>query len=144
MKNSRTKKFMPRNFYLRLIALAICLAAVSYQSPREDISAQTKVNGSNKKLPSVKLRKVALVQFPGKVDCNSPGHWDGDTFYFFNSAPDPFRSAGPDLFHLGPASTTKYDNQVNSGRWIEATYKDDSGTLYGWYHNEPHPVCPAK
>jgi hypothetical protein len=49
-----------------------------------------------------------------------------------------------DLFHLGTASPTKYENKVNGGRRIEATYKDEDGTLYGWYHNEPHPVCPTR
>ena len=107
-------------------------------------AGQARAKPSDKSLPSVLLRGAPLVQFPGKVDCNSPGHWENSTFYLFNSAPDPFRSFGPDLFHVGTASATKYDNKVNGGRWIEATYKDEDGTLYGWYHNEPHPVCPAK
>jgi hypothetical protein len=99
---------------------------------------------AHKDLPSVTLQKAPLIQFPGTVDCNSPGHWDGDTFYLFNSAPDPVRYSGPDLFHLGKPSATQYDNQTNGGRWIESTCKDEDGTLYGWYHNEPKRVCPGK
>jgi len=36
-----------------------------------------------------------------------------------------------------------YDNQegYNGGRWIEATFKDSDGKLYGWYHREPRGVC---
>jgi len=105
---------------------------------------QTLGNASNKSMPSVVLRKAALVQFPGVVDCNSPSHWEGGTFYVFNSAPDPFRSSGSDLSRLSTPTATKYNNKANGGRWIEATHKDASGTLYGWYHNEPHPVCESK
>jgi hypothetical protein len=90
------------------------------------------------------VRPATLIKFPAATDCNSPSHWEGDTFYLFNSAPTPWRSSGPDLLHLGPASETHYNDEVNGGRWIEATWKDSDGTLYGWYHNEPHPVCPSK
>jgi len=99
--------------------------------------------------PTALVRDAPLVRFrganspdpahPGDTDCNSPAHWDGDTFYVFNSAGHPWRSAGPDLFHLGQSYLRcEYNNQVNGGRWIESTWKDDDGTLYGWYHNEPH------
>lgn len=54
------------------------------------------------------------------------------------------RSSGSDLFHHGKPSATKYDNKADEGRWIESSYKDEDGTLYGWYHNEPHPVCPGR
>ncbi|PYU92795.1 MAG: hypothetical protein DMG08_11755 [Acidobacteria bacterium] len=92
----------------------------------------------------MRLRAATLVKFPAKVDCNSPAHWDGDRLYLFNSAPEPWRSSGKSVFDLGQAVLTRYQNKANGGRWIEATYKDDDGTLYGWYHNEPHPVCPAR
>jgi hypothetical protein len=94
--------------------------------------------------PQVRVRPVRLIKFPAATDCNSPSHWDNDTFYLFNSAPSPWRSSGPDLFHLGAASETHYDKEGNGGRWIESTWKAEDGTLYGWYHNEPHPVCQSK
>lgn len=81
---------------------------------------------------------------PGDTDCNSPAHWDGATLYVFNSAGHPWRSAGPDLFHLtNDYRRCEYDNKVNGGRWIECTWKTDDGTLYGWYHNEPGGLCPG-
>src|SRR5437588_727924 len=52
----------------------------------------------------IEIRPASLIKFPGVTDCNSPVHWDGDTLYLFNSAPVPWRSSGPDLFRLGPAS----------------------------------------
>jgi len=94
-------------------------------------------------LPTVQLREAPPIKFPGKTDCNSPAHWDGETFYLFNSVGAPVRSSGPDLFHLGEPSPSAYDNQVNGGRWIECTWKAEDGTLYGWYHNEPHGLCPG-
>jgi hypothetical protein len=94
-------------------------------------------------LPRAILRDAPRIEFPADTDCNSPAHWDGGTFYLFNSAGHPKRASGPDLFHLGPAAASKYDNQVSGGRWIECTYKDDNGTLYAWYHLEPGGLCPG-
>src|SRR6266568_6978068 len=105
-------------------------------------------------LPRVELRDAALVQFrganssspdmPGECDCNNPAHWEGDNFYVFNSAGHPWRSSGPDLFHLQTNYLRcEYDNRVSGGRWIECTWKLEDGALYGWYHFEPTGVCPG-
>ncbi|MBI2431633.1 MAG: hypothetical protein HYV26_02050 [Candidatus Hydrogenedentes bacterium] len=32
-------------------------------------------------------------------------HWAADTMYLFNSAAHPFRSSGPDVFHLSRPAT---------------------------------------
>lgn len=103
--------------------------------------------------PRVVVREAPPLRFPGagleghvgETDCNSPSHWDGETLYIFNSAAQPWRSAGPDIFHLTETRRpVKYDNEANGGRWIEATWKNDGGALYGWYHNEPVGVCPDR
>jgi len=94
-------------------------------------------------LPRVKLREASLIQFrganspgpdkPGECDCNNPAHWDGETLYVFNSAGHPWRSAGPDLFHLQTNYVRcEYDTRASGGRWIECIWKADDGTLYGW------------
>jgi hypothetical protein len=93
--------------------------------------------------PTARLRPAPRLEMPHAVDCNTPSHWDGDTFYVFISTGQPFRSSGKDLFHLGPAKEVPFDNKVNGGRWIEATWRADDGTLYGWYHNEPGGLCPG-
>lgn len=105
-------------------------------------------------MAEVVLRPAPLLQMrganspapgkPGDTDCNSPAHWDGDTLYLFNSAGHPWRTAGPDVFHLtNEYRRCEYDNKANGGRWIECTWKADDGTLYGWYHNEPGGLCPG-
>jgi hypothetical protein len=93
--------------------------------------------------PTATLRPAPLLKMPHEVDCNIPCHWDDDTFCVFNSTGHPFRSSGPDLFHLGPPKSIQFDNQVKGGRWIEATWRADDGTLYGWYHHEPVGLCPG-
>jgi hypothetical protein len=50
---------------------------------------------------------------PGDIDCSSPAHWDGDTLYMFYSTGHPFRSFGPDLFHLSrPSQRVTFDNET--------------------------------
>jgi hypothetical protein len=85
------------------------------------------------------------IELSEPLDCNSPAHWDGDTLYVFTSAPQPHRNEGPDQFHLGKEIWGTYDNDkgFNGGRWIECTWKNDDGVLYGWYHNEPDGICPG-
>jgi hypothetical protein len=101
-------------------------------------------------LPSFVLRPAPFVQMPGvkeykylhAVDCNSPLHWDGDTVYLFNSFLHPYRTSGPDVFHQAdqtPVHLGDYDDLLYM--WIEATFKDDDGTLYGGFHHEPDGVC---
>ena len=93
--------------------------------------------------PSAVLRDAPLVKFPAETDSNSPAHWDGGTFYLFNSIGKPRRSHGPDLFHLGKPIDCPYNNKASGGRWIECTWKAADGTLYGWYHHEPAGLCPG-
>ncbi|MEW5978427.1 MAG: hypothetical protein AB1898_21740 [Acidobacteriota bacterium] len=124
-------------------ALSLGLLACSSQPPSES-PQPAETEAPARQQPTVALREAPLLKFPATVDCNSPAHWDGERLYVFNSAPVPWRSDGPSVLHLANAAATQYDNKANGGRWIEATYKDDDGTLYGWYHNEPHPVCSNK
>lgn len=135
--------------YLILAAMALMSAMVACMGSDSTVSV---VRGDGS--PSVILREAPLVRFrgansphadhPGDTDCNSPAHWDGDTLYLFNSAGHPWRSAGPDIFHVGQSYLrAEYNNRVNGGRWIESTWKDNPGVLYGWYHNEPSGLCPG-
>ena len=127
-----------------VLAVVCCLSFVTCnRTAPPEVSPKSQVE-SRPSVPSASLKEAPLLKFPATVDCNSPAHWDGETLYLFNSAPVPWRSFGKSVFDLVNAAVTSYNNMANGGRWIEATYKDDDGTLYGWYHNEPHPVCPQK
>ena len=113
-------------------------------------------NAQGESSPRLELRAASLVRFPGTknasrhrdghTDCNSPAHWDGDTLYVFNSWEQPWRTSGPDLFHLAPLSESKessYDNPELKKLWIwlESTHRDQNGVLYGWFHNEVPRLC---
>ncbi len=89
------------------------------------------------------LLPAPRVRFPHETDSNSPGHWGGDRFYLFNSAGHPYRSSGSNVFALSGTSSVRFNNQVNGGRWMEATWPASNGILYGWYHNEPGGLCPG-
>ena len=141
MLNSRTSLF-------RLVAACSAAAVVLIAGCKSGPPA-----GTHAPTPAVRLREAPLLQFrgarspspdkPGECDCNCPAHWDGETLYLFNSAGHPWRSSGPDLFHLDQDyRRCEYDNQVNGGRWIECTWKANDGVLYGWYHLEPGGICP--
>ena len=112
-----------------------------------DPSTSTEAN-----LPSFTLHPASYIQMPGvkesqyhyqhAIDSNSPLHWDGDTLYLFNSFLHPFRTSGPDILHLEnqtPVHLGDFDDLLDM--WIEATYKDSDGTLYGAFHHEPDGVC---
>jgi hypothetical protein len=128
---------------LKSLVLIMLLAAAGCHSNRTADTAA---------VPDVRIHEASPVYFPGaqrpapdkpgECDCNSPTHWDGETLYIFNSAGHPWRAAGSDVFHLDQDyRSCKYNNQVNGGRWIECTWKDDDGVLYGWYHFEPGGIC---
>lgn len=116
---------------------------------------QTAAQTTNSQNLSVTIQEAYPIKLPGGrlpeagiedgVDCNSPVHWDNKgNLYVFTSVRHPFRSSGGNLYGLTPTSTRTTINQkpgVTGGKWLEATYRDSDGTLYGWYHNEPDGVC---
>jgi hypothetical protein len=66
----------------------------------------------------------------------------GGILYLFNSSGHPWRTSGPDIEHLGDRVSADLGSQNNKmSLWIEATWKDEDGTLYGAYHYEPDTVC---
>ena len=118
------------------------------------VAGATGAQPPGQEVPRVRVGEAPLVQMrgakspgpdqPGDTDCNSPAHWDGGQMYLFNSSGHPWRSSGPDLFHLNQEyRQCAYDNQANGGRWIECTTRSAEGVLYGWYHHEPGGLCPG-
>jgi hypothetical protein len=135
--------------------VGLCMLMLCQLSARRAVaqSSKTKDAPANSGLPSVRWREATVIQMPGvdnpgysrhEIDSNSPAHWDGDTLYLFNSFLHPWRSSGPDLTHLGSSISTQL-GQIDDRLWIwiESTWKDDDGTLYGAYHYEPDNLCIA-
>src|SRR5438093_1043248 len=69
------------------------------------------------------LRPASRAEFPQATDSNSPGHWDGGRLYLFNSTGQPYRSYGSNIFQLGNSAAVSFNNTVNGGRWMEATWR---------------------
>jgi hypothetical protein len=94
------------------------------------------------RLPGGRLPEA---QIDDAVDCNSPVHWDEKgNMYVFTSVRHPFRSTGTNLYNLSKPSaktTINHRSGIDGGKWLEATYRDSDGVLFGWYHNEPPPPC---
>ena len=131
------------NFVLILAAVGLCVAMAA-AGPRSNAKP------AEAGLPTFVLQPAPFVQMPGvkeyhflhAIDSNSPLHWDGDTLYMFNSFLHPFRTSGPDLLHQGNQVRVHLGNIDDLlDMWIEATYKNDDGTLYGAFHHEPDGVC---
>lgn len=116
-------------------------------------TGKTQVN--NIEIPTVVIESAYPIRLPGAdlpeagiydaIDSNSPMHWDDKgNLYVFASVRHPFRSSGQRLYLLSPKAerTTIQDSiGIEGGKWLEATWRDDDGTLYGWYHNEPLDTC---
>jgi hypothetical protein len=99
-------------------------------------------------LVTVTFTLAPALEFPNPTDSNSPAFWNGERFYIFNSwGGQPRRAEGrsvddaADTNPDGPSSS--YTNDGMAGRWLEAVIRDDdTGRLYGWYHQEIETACP--
>jgi len=81
------------------------------------------------------------VYFPGVADSNSPIHWAEGKRYVYNSDGLPIRSEGVELGTMRYARATHLDDPSVSPWWMEATYRHEDGTIYGWYHHEVYAYC---
>lgn len=106
-------------------------------------------------LPNIFIRETVYYGLPGvtdpalgffdSIDCNSPLHWDErGNLYLFTSVRHAYRTSGRNLFELSRNSerTNYLEIGVTGDKWLEATYRDSDGTLFGWYHNEAYSFCP--
>jgi hypothetical protein len=89
----------------------------------------------------ISLQPATPMQLPAPTDSNSPGHWSNGSFVVFNAMGYPLRSEGADQFSLGNSTEVSLGRGYPSPMWIEATWMDDDGTLFAWYHHEPGGVC---
>ena len=134
------------------VSALFLMSGLCYGSDPSRVAGKKSMKGklTASELPSFILRKAPFIRMPGvkeykyehAIDCNSPLHWDGDTLYLFNSFLHPSRIEGPDILHLGNKTSVHLgDFDDGLDMWIEATWKDDDGTLYGAFHHEPDGVC---
>ena len=101
-------------------------------------------------MPKVILKPASKIVYPGvsmpavdniiRTDCHSPGFWDGDTLFIFNSWEHPHRTFGPSIEQLGPTVPVKFDIKQNGGQWLEGIWRMPNGKIYGWYHLEPNDM----
>ena len=97
------------------------------------------------RLPGGRFPEAGILD---SFDCNSPLHWDGaGNLFLFASVQHPFRSQATSLLELTERHELPLSTEIHSefgltgGMWLEATYRDEDGILYGWYHNEVSAGC---
>jgi hypothetical protein len=83
------------------------------------------------------------IYLPGIADSNSPIHWAGGVRYIYNSDGLPLRAEGDDLRSMRRVRAAHLLNSDLRGWWIEATHRDEDGTLFAWYHHETFGACPT-
>lgn len=105
--------------------------------------------------PTARVRPSGFHRLPGvtrldkanAIDCNSPGEWIGRRFVLFNSYGQPYRGEADSLFQIRSMAPVLLDGALDGHRlgdlflWLESTWMDERGILYGWYHYEPDDVC---
>jgi hypothetical protein len=86
---------------------------------------------------------AAPVKMPAPmVDGNSPGVWvDGALRVYTSTGADPEAMTGAGIGSLAMAAQPVVEPADHYPIWIEALWKDDDGTVYGWYHHEPGGLC---
>ena len=90
---------------------------------------------------SISVLQASVVTLPTPIDSNSPAHWWNGRFVLFNAMGTPYRSEGVDQFNLNDPAQVSFGAYQPTPLWIEATWMDDDGTLFAWYHHEPGGVC---
>lgn len=109
-----------------LFRLVLCLACLAFSAEAQKAT----------------LVPADPVYLPGVGDSNSPMHWSAGKLFVYNSDGQPVRSEGDALESLRYARAIPLDNPAVAHWWLEATYRDTDGTIYGWYHHEIYNYCP--
>jgi hypothetical protein len=90
----------------------------------------------------VEVRGAAPYYMPTPVDSNSPAYWYQGQLHILNSANAPLLSTGSSQFFQMETMSPAVDRYENMPMWIEASWLDERGNLFGYYHHEPGGVCP--
>lgn len=76
-----------------------------------------------------------------KVDGNSPALWLDGSLRVFTSTGIPVAMSGPSVYRLSLDTPPDVFPKEHYPLWIESVWRDDDGTVYGWYHHEPGGLC---
>ena len=120
----------------------VTVAAVALSLNNAGAPAQG--HASPKNYIQVQFTSAPEISMPNPTDSNSPSIWIGDVFCVFNSsAGSPRRACGAsiadakDLPDSDGRSFRYVDDKTQHGRWLESIVREDeSGWLFGFYHNE--------
>ena len=94
---------------------------------------------------SAEIRPAPLVVMPGEVDSNSPAFWlDGQLHLMNSTGNGPVISRGTAQFLLSRPKPVTFVRRSQWPAWIESTWVDMNGTVFGWYHLEQEGVCGGK
>lgn len=90
----------------------------------------------------VTVRPAPRVEFPAQSDSNSPVlHIDGEMVIYNSTGMGPIRSSGPNQLRLRESQPVILGQSTHYPYWIEATWADEDGSIFAWYHHEPARVC---
>ena len=90
---------------------------------------------------TVQVKPAPELDLPGPTDSNSPALWMGKSLVLFNAMGTPYRSEGANRRSLGSQTLVQFGYGTLGPIWIESTWLDSDGTLFGWYHYEPPGLC---
>lgn len=85
-----------------------------------------------------RLRVAPEVVLPTQTDGNSPSFWSDGRLHLFTSIGAPVRISWADS-QFDEWETRRVDVRDLHGKaiWVEAAWRDDDDTVFGWYHHEP-------
>jgi len=87
------------------------------------------------------VQPASKVELPKVIDGNTAAMWADGELHIFHSTGVPTRSRGQDQFRLAGTESVNFDSSDHKPVWFEAVWRDEDGTLFLWYHNEPGGVC---
>jgi hypothetical protein len=126
------------------LLLLVCLAAASWSSASLAQEAPLPFSFELQDASPLELYDSEL----DSSDSNTPVLWAHGRIYAFVSHYLPighsYRRSGTALDSLEAGAIPveiKRDQTPQVGKWVEATYREPDGTLYGWYHAETDGPC---
>src|SRR5262249_50313703 len=103
--------------------------------------------------PQVSLHEEPELLMPGAheggadwgVDGNSPAERDAEgRLLLYTLCAYPWHAAVPNTYKMSQAErvTILTRESIEGVLWVEATYRDQDGAMFGWFHNEVSARCP--